>query len=75
MTFTECVWQTRQHLFFSQEAFSKQLNVNMTTVGRWETGKSKPGLFAKRQIKESCTKHNANNDSLESGWRAFEQEK
>ena len=42
MTFAENIKQTRQRLFFSQEVFAKELNVNITTVSRWETGKSKP---------------------------------
>lgn len=40
MTFAESIKQMRQRLFFSQEAFAKELNVNLTTVSRWETGGS-----------------------------------
>ena len=60
---------------FSQEAFAKELNVNLTTVSRWETGKSKPNMSTMRQIKEFCEKHNADYEPLESSWLAFEQEK
>lgn len=60
---------------FLQEAFSKEFNVNVTTVSRWETEKSKPNMFAMRQIKEFYTKYYADYDSLESCWLAFEQEK
>lgn len=49
--------------------------MNVTTVSRWETGKSKPNIFAMRQIRKFCTKHDADYDSLESCWLAFEQEK
>lgn len=56
MTFAESIRQTRQRLFFSQEAFAKELNVNLTTVSRWETGKSKPNMSTMRQIKEFCSK-------------------
>lgn len=48
MTFAESIRQTRQRLFFSQEAFAKELNVNLTTVSRWETGKSKPNMSTMR---------------------------
>ena len=66
MTFAENIKQTRQRLFYSQEAFAKELNVNLTTVSRWETGKSKPNI---------STKYNADYKPLESSWLAFEQEK
>lgn len=75
MRFAENVKQMRQRLFFSQEAFAKELNVNLTTVSRWETGKSKPNMSTMRQIKEFCEKHNANYEPLESSWLTFEQEK
>ena len=58
-----------------EEAFAKELNVNLTTVSRWETGKSKPNISTMRQIKEFCTKYNADYKPLESSWLAFEQEK
>ena len=75
MTFAESIKQTRQRLFFSQEAFAKELNVNLTTVSRWETGKSKPNLSTMRQIKEFCIRHDMDYEPLESSWLAFEQEK
>ena len=75
MRFAENVKQMRQRLFFSQEAFAKELNVNLTTVSRWETGKSKPNMSTMRQIKEFCEKHNADYEPLASSWLAFEQEK
>lgn len=75
MTFAENIKQTRQRLFYSQEVFAKELSVNLTTVSRWETGKSKPNMSTMRQIKEFCAKHNADYEPLESSWLAFEQEK
>ena len=73
MTFAENIKQTGQRLFYSQEVFAKELSVNLTTVSRWETGKSKPNMSTMRQIKEFCAKHNAEYDPLESSWLAFEQ--
>lgn len=75
MTFAENIKQTRQRLFYSQEAFAKELNVNLTTVSRWETGKCKPNMSTMRQIKEFCTKYNADYEPLESSWLVFKQEK
>ena len=75
MTFAENIKQTRQRLFFSQEVFAKELNVNITTVSRWETGNSKPNMSTMRQIKEFCIKHNADYKALENSWLDFVQEK
>lgn len=75
MTFAETIKRTRQRLFFSQEAFAKELSVNLTTVSRWETGRSKPNISTMRQIKEFCEMHNADYEPVESSWLAFEQEK
>ncbi len=75
MTFAENIKQARQKLFYSQEAFAKELNVNLTTVSRWETGKSKPNMSTMRQIKEFCTTHDADYEPLEKSWLEFEQEK
>ena len=75
MTFSENIKQTRQRLFYSQEAFAKELNVNLTTVSRWETGKSKPNMSTMRQIKEFCTKYNADYEPLESSWLLIKRNK
>ena len=75
MTFAETIKRTRQRLFFSQEAFAKELSVNLTTVSRWETGRSKPNISTMRQIKEFCELHNVDYEPIESSWLTFEQEK
>ena len=74
MTFAETIKRTRQRLFFSQEAFAKELSVNLTTVSRWETGRSKPNISTMRQIKEFCEMHNVDYEPIESSWLTFEQE-
>lgn len=68
MTFAETIKRTRQRLFFSQEAFAKELSVNLTTVSRWETGRSKPNISTMRQIKEFCEMHNVDYEPIESSW-------
>lgn len=75
MVFADIIKQTRQRLFFSQEAFAREINVNLTTVSRWETGKSKPNMSTMRQIKEFCSKYNVDYIPLENSWLAFKQEK
>lgn len=73
MTFAENIKQTRQRLFYSQEAFAKELSVNLTTVSRWERGKSKPNMSTMRQIKEFCERNGIDYAPLESSWLAFEK--
>ena len=70
MTFAEIIKQTRQRLFFSQEALANELNINLTTVSRWETGKSKPNLSTMREIKAFCIKNNIDDTPLEDSWIA-----
>ena len=75
MQLSTIIKKTRQKAFMSQEAFAKELKVSVSTINRWETGKSKPNMSTMRQIKEFCSKYNADYDPLESSWLAFEQEK
>ena len=75
MTFAENVKLTRQKLFLSQEALAKELNVALSTVNRWETGKSKPNLFTMKQLKGFCEKYKADYKPLEESWLSFGQEK
>ena len=45
MMFAEQIRIIRQKLFMTQEALATELEVALTTVNRWETGKSKPNLI------------------------------
>lgn len=73
MTFAENMRSTRQRLFLSQEALAKELNVALSTVNRWETGKSKPNLSKLKQLKEFCEKNSADYKPLEESWFLFER--
>lgn len=75
MTFAENIKQMRQRLLYSQKAFANELCVNLTTVSRWETGKSKPNISTMRQIKGFCERHNTDYKPLENSWLTFELEK
>ncbi len=44
----------RQKAFYTQEDFAKQLNVALSTVNRWELGKTRPNMKAMRSIKFFC---------------------
>lgn len=72
MTFAESVKLTRQRLCLSQEAFAKELNVSLSTVNRWETGRSKPNISTLKHIKEFCNENEADFKPLEESWLSFE---
>ncbi len=70
MTFAETIKYTRQRLFLSQEEFAKELGVTLSTVSRWETGRSKPNMSTMKQLKGFCESHDVEYAPVESGWLA-----
>lgn len=70
MLFSENIKIMRQKLFYSQDAFAKELKVTVSTVNRWETGKSVPNLSTMKRIKEFCEKNNVDYKPLEESWLA-----
>lgn len=58
----------RQKTFMTQEQFAKKFNVAVSTVNRWENGKTVPGMKAMKQMKEFCNRHNLPFDDLEKAW-------
>lgn len=58
----------RQKTFFSQEAFAQALHVAVSTVNRWETGKSKPNLTAMKALKAFCDEHEVPYSGIENEW-------
>ncbi len=74
MTFAENVKFTRQRLFLSQEALAKELKVAVSTVNRWETGKSKPNFTTMKHLKAFCEMNNADYEPLEESWLTFTQD-
>ena len=71
MTFAETIRLTRQKLLLSQEDFAKQLDVALSTVNRWETGKSKPNISTMKLIHDFCIKNKADYIPLEKSWLSF----
>lgn len=59
---------TRQRAFLSQEAFASELNVSVSTINRWETGKVKPNLSAMKSIKGFCERYNLSYEEIETEW-------
>ena len=68
MMFAEQIRIIRQKLFMTQEALATELEVALTTVNRWETGKSKPNLMTMKKIKTFCQENKVNYDPLEESW-------
>lgn len=68
MEFAEQIRMTRQRVFLSQDEFAKVLHVSLSTVNRWEMGKSKPNLTAMKQIKEFCRENSLEYNCLETSW-------
>ena len=42
----------KQFLNWTQKNFAKKLRISSSTVGRWESGKSKPSLMAMKKIRK-----------------------
>ncbi len=74
MQLAEIIKVTRQKAFMSQEEFASALSVSVSTINRWETGKSKPNLSALKSIKDFCGKYNLPYESIESEWFAHSEE-
>ena len=54
MTYPEKLKYAREKLFLTQGEVAERLGVNTVTVCRWETGKSKPNIKAKKAISVFC---------------------
>lgn len=68
MRLSSVIKVTRQKAFMSQESFAKELGVSISTINRWETGKSKPNLTAMKELKNFCQNHSLSYEDIESEW-------
>lgn len=68
MVFSDCIRILRQKQLLSQEAIAKELQVTLSTVSRWETGKSIPNLSTMKKIKAFCEKEKIEYDMVEQSW-------
>ena len=68
MQLSTIIKKTRQKAFMSQEAFAKELKVSVSTINRWETGKSKPNLTAMKEMKSFCLTHGLSYEEIEAEW-------
>lgn len=70
MLFSDIIKIMRQKLFLSQDAFAKELAISVSTVNRWEIGKSVPNLSTMKRIKYFCERHNVDYEPIEESWLA-----
>ena len=70
MMFSESIKIMRQKLFYSQEALAKKLEVSISTVNRWEIGKSIPNLSTMKKIKDFCIENDVEYEPIEESWLA-----
>lgn len=62
MSFAEKIKIVRTKCFLSQYKFAEKLGVSVTTVNRWETGKSKPNYNTMKIINDFCINNNIDFD-------------
>lgn len=74
MNLGETIRITRQKAFYTQEDFSKRLNVALSTVNRWELNKAKPNVKAMKEIKLFCEENNLNYAIVEEAWLSSKKE-
>ena len=74
MNLGEAIRITRQKAFYTQEDFSKRLNVALSTVNRWELNKARPNVKAMKEIKAFCEENNLNYEIVEEAWLSSTKE-
>ena len=68
MSLPDCIKLIRQKSLLNQEEFAQELNVGLTTVNRWEVGKSIPNISGMKKIKAYCEKHSLSFELVENEW-------
>ncbi len=74
MSLSDSIKLVRQKSFLNQREFADALGVGLTTVNRWEGGKSIPNLIAIKKIKQYCEKNNISFETVEAEWIAARME-
>lgn len=67
----ESIRINRQKALMTQEEFSKEIKVALSTVNRWEKDKARPNLSAMKSIKSFCEERNLPFDQIEKEWLFF----
>ncbi len=68
MSLSDSIKLIRQKELLNQQEFADELQVGLTTVNRWEGGKSIPNISAMKKIKAYCEKNGLEYDLVEKEW-------
>lgn len=68
MSLSDCIKLIRQKKLLNQQEFADELHVGLTTVNRWEGGKSIPNISAMKKIKAYCENNGLDYDAVEKEW-------
>lgn len=70
MSLSDSIKLIRQKELLNQQEFADELHVGLTTVNRWEGGKSIPNISAMKKIKAYCEKNGLDYVLVENEWLA-----
>jgi len=68
MALAEEIKLLRLRSFLTQEAFAKEIGVSISTVIRWESGKSYPNIAGMKSLKQFCDNQQYSFQSLQDEW-------
>ena len=68
MSLSDSIKLIRQKTLLNQQEFADELKVGLSTVNRWEVGKSIPNLSAMKKIKAYCEKNGLSYELVETEW-------
>ena len=68
MSLADSIKLIRQKTLLNQQEFANELKVVLTTVNRWEVGKSIPNLSAMKKINAYCEKNGLSYELVENEW-------
>ena len=68
MSLSDSIKLIRQKNLLNQQEFADVLKVGLTTVNRWEGGKSIPNISAMKKIKAFCEDNGLDSDLVEKEW-------
>ena len=68
MSLSDSIKLIRQKELLNQLEFADELQVGLTTVNRWEGGKSIPNISAMKKIKAYCEKNGLDYVLVENEW-------
>ena len=69
MSFAEAIRDIRQKCFLSQDAFANALGVSLSTVNRWEKGKSVPNCITMQKVVSFCKEREIDYALADEAWK------